>query len=102
MICEVCPFPTRLDALAKTLTRLLSDSKREHTGNMHKPGSWLSSIARQGRSGYDSVVNDLTIALQPSGLGSFLYWFVSGIENTELPLACLPITAPSPSHKCCM
>lgn len=63
MICEVCPFPTCLDALAKTLTLLLSDSKREHTGNVHPPGSRLGSIARHGRSGYDSVVNDLTIPL---------------------------------------
>lgn len=63
MICKVCPFLTFLDVLAKTLTLFLSDSEREHTDNMHKPGSQHGSITRQGRSGYDSVVNDLTIPL---------------------------------------
>lgn len=45
MICKVCPFRTLLDVLAKTLTLLLSDSEREHTGNTHTGTNQEASVA---------------------------------------------------------
>lgn len=50
----------------------------------------LAPFTRQGQSGYDSVVNDLTIPLRPLGPGSFLSWFVKWDQEPRVTSsACL-------------
>lgn len=50
--------------------------ERTHRAICTKQEAAWARFTRQGWSGYDSVVNDLTIPLRPLGPGSFLSWFV--------------------------